>query len=86
MALSIPIKTPYGIDATYWRIHRATDHYTGTVEIIMGGFIDAEHAELHVADMPLQTIKIYVGAKDASRGDLYPLIKQQEPFIGAVDV
>lgn len=83
MALKISIQTDYGIDAGYWRVARATDHYHGQVEVVMAGFLDANAAEQNRA--PLATITVFVQASDATRSDLYPLIKQQPPFVGAED-
>lgn len=83
MALKISIETDYGINAEYWRIARATDHFHGQVEVVMAGFLDIYAADEGRA--PLATITVFVQASDATRSDLYPLIKQQSPFVGAED-
>jgi len=88
MALIKAIETPYGVQATYWKIVTVTEQFTKSSLIVqMAGYLDAESrtAEKEPIMSGQYSIDDDVYTADATREDIYQLLKQTDQFVDAID-
>lgn len=76
MALRKSLATPFGVNAEYWRIIRVNENFDGQAEVFLAGYASDE-ARL-AGNAPLDTRIVTIDSPDATRADLYPLLKESK--------
>lgn len=90
MALSLPVPTEFGIDATYHRIATVQANWAdGGCSILLYSYID--QASRAAGAKPLGSVQIVLnealsGDDDATRAALYARIKSEDAWIAATDI
>lgn len=86
MALQKSIGTPYGVEASYWKILRLNGLFDGAglLEVMVAGYIDS--AARSAGAQPLAVVTKTFEGVDAGRADIYAMLKLEPEFYGALDV
>jgi hypothetical protein len=89
MAINISINTDFGVSATYWNIGAYQEDFKGEgAEVTIYGY--ASQATRQAGHQPLSAAKVqFSGADyipDATREQIYNIIKQKPEFTGCTDI
>lgn len=76
MALQKSLATPFGVNAEYWRIIRVNENFDGQAEVYLAGYASDEARR--TLSEPLDMRVITIASPDATRADLYPLLKESK--------
>lgn len=96
MALVKEIPTGFGVAAGYWRIASAIESYPNSINVVMGGYINAEARQAGAQPIARkdyqfteavdsENIPELVYGADDDRAELYTKIKVLPEWAGAVD-
>ena len=89
MAISISVNTDFGVTANYWNIGAYQEDFkNGGAEVTIYGY--ATEAARQAGSQPLSAAKVTLTGQDyipdATRAQVYALIKQRPEFQGCTDI
>lgn len=80
MALEKPVPTPYGVDATYFKILRKETNYSGQDCVYVAGYVSEEERWNNKEPLIILT---YIGDySEQPREQIYPDLKASKPELG----